>query len=117
VYIDSLPSSSRGQFSSGAVTGAFRANTSSVTTFAAKDSSRWSNLLISAQLRAIETVKPVSSISLRPLHIMQWSFHIRQPNYHAQKTLVKRMLRGAELGIDCANYCDFGSPIAEGDRG
>jgi hypothetical protein len=64
-----------------------------------------------------EKVKRVLSIPLRRLRIMQWSFHIRRPNYHAQKTLVKRMLRGAWHGIDCANFCNFGSLIAEGDRG
>jgi hypothetical protein len=77
---------------------------------------QWSNLLISAQLRAVETVKRVLSISLRPLHIMQWPFHITTAKLSRSKNLSQENVAGgAEHGMDCADYCDFTSMIAEGD--
>jgi hypothetical protein len=81
VYIDSFPSSSPGLFFL-LVRSPFGAKTGAVP--------------LQEELHSPYMVKRVLSVSLWPLRIMQWSFHIRRQNYHAQKTLVKRMLRGRD---------------------
>jgi hypothetical protein len=57
------------------------------------------------------------SVSL-PLRIVQWSFHIRPPRYHAEKTLVKKMSPGLKgNGTQGANPGRDAWLSAKGDLG